>query len=77
MSTKNKKDNTKIIGIDNIKIITNGTIDEFKNITNPNQVGKVINTDNNEVVNEITPMIMIINQGNTDYKGRQFEQEEA
>lgn len=70
MSKKNNNGNTKIIGIDNINIITNGTLDEFKNITNPNQVGKVINTDNNEVVNEITPMIMIINQGNTDYKER-------
>lgn len=65
-----KKDNTKIIGIDNIEIITNGTLDELKNIKNPNQVGQVINTDTNEFVKEITPMIMIINQGNPDYKER-------
>lgn len=70
MSKKTITDKTKIVGIDNIEIITNGTLDEFKNITNPNQVGQVINTDTNEVVKEITPMVMIINQGNPDYKDR-------
>ena len=66
----NSKENTKIIGIDDIEIITNGTLKELEKVKNPNQVGKVINKDTNKTIKEITPMIMIINQGNPDYVER-------
>lgn len=70
MSKINSKENTKIIGIDNIEIITNGTLEDLEKIKNPNQVGKVINKDTNEFISEITPMIMIINQNESDYRDR-------
>ena len=63
-------DKNKIVGIDNINIITNGSIDDMSRITNPNQKGSVINKNTNSKVSEITPMIMIINQGMSDYKER-------
>lgn len=65
------KPNTKIIGIDDIDTIINGTLQELASIKNPNQIGKVINLDdNNSVLSEITPLIMIVNQGCKDYKSR-------
>lgn len=70
MSKIKSKENTKIIGIDNIEIITNGTLEDLEKIKNPNQVGQVINKNTNEFINEITPMIMIINQNKSDYKER-------
>lgn len=70
MSKINSKENTKIIGINNIEIITNGTLEDLEKIKNPNQVGQVINKDTHEFINEITPMIMIINQNKSDYKER-------
>ena len=57
----------KIIDIDDIDIITNGSLEDLKQIKNPNQIGKVID-ENNEVVSNITPLFMIINQGCKDYK---------
>lgn len=63
-------DDNKIVGIDNINIITNGSIDDMSRITNPNQKGSVNNKHTNSKVSEITPMIMIINQGMNDYKER-------
>ena len=59
----------KIVGIDNIDIITNGSIEELGEISNPNQVGKVVSEDGSTISN-ITPLIMIINQGAKDYKTR-------
>ena len=61
---------TQIVGIDNIEIITNGTLDDMIKVTNPNQIGQIIYIKINEVKSEITPMIMIINQGQFDYKER-------
>ena len=61
---------TKIIGINNINIITNGTIQDLEKITDPNQIGQVIYKDTNEVKSEITPLIIIINQGKKNYKQR-------
>lgn len=66
----NSKENTKIIGIDDIEIITNGTLKDLEKVKNPNQVGQVIDKDTNKILKEITPMIMIINQGLSDYVER-------
>tara|TARA_A100000164_G_C21395797_1_gene535384 strand:+ start:20 stop:451 length:432 start_codon:yes stop_codon:yes gene_type:complete len=66
----NDNNDNKIEGIDNINIITNGSIDDMTRITNPNQKGSVINKNTNSKVSDITPMIMIINQGLSDYKDR-------
>ena len=41
MSKIKSKENTKIIGIDNIEIITNGTLQDLEKIKNPNQVGQL------------------------------------
>lgn len=62
--------NNVISGIDNIDIITYGTLKEMIQVTNPNQVGKVINNDTMEVMYDINPMIMIINQNKSDYRER-------
>jgi len=61
---------TNIINIDNLNIITNGSLQDLNKISNPNQVGQVIYKDNSEVKSDINPMIMIINQGLEDYKER-------
>ena len=61
---------TKIIGIDNIDIITNGTIKDLEQIINPNQVGKVIYKNTMEYKCDITSLIMSINQNKKDYKQR-------
>jgi hypothetical protein len=61
---------SKIIGIDQIDIITNGSIDDIKMIKNPNQIGKVIDEKTNDEKFEITPIFMIINQGLKDFKDR-------
>jgi len=66
----NDKKKNKIVDIDNINIIINGSIDDMSRITNPNQKGSVINKHTNSKVSDITPMIMIINQGLSDYKDR-------
>ena len=60
----------KIINIDNLDIITNGTLEDMRKINNPNQIGQVIYKDNEEIKSSITPMIMIINQGLKDYRQR-------
>ena len=59
----------KIIGIDDIDIITNGSIEELGSISNPNQLGRVVSEDGTFITN-ITLLIMIINQGAKDYKSR-------
>jgi len=62
--------NSKIVGIDQINILTNGSLEELKTIKNPNQVGTIINKDDNTTHGEITPLIMIINQGIKDWLKR-------
>jgi hypothetical protein len=62
-------DKNKITGIDQKDIIINGSIQDLADITNPNQVGSVLDSSNN-VISEITPLIMIINQGCKDYKDK-------
>lgn len=63
--------NRKITNIDHLDILTNGTVDEIRNsVTNPNQVGCVIDTKTNEKISQITPVIMIINQGLSDIDNR-------
>jgi hypothetical protein len=63
------------VGIDDIDIITNGSIDKLSSIKNPNQKGYVINKITKERLSEITPMILIINQGSNNYKERLAELE--
>lgn len=58
----------KITKINNINEITNGTLDELKEI-DPNQVGHVVD-ENGNIVSEITPIIMIINQKRKDMEQR-------
>ena len=65
--TRKKK---RITGIDNINIITNGTLKDLEQVENPNQVGRVEYNDSNEYCSDITPLIMIINQNISDYKER-------
>jgi hypothetical protein len=60
----------KIVNIDNLDTIINGTLEDMSKIINPNQVCQVINKDNGEVKTDINPMIMIINQGLNDYRER-------
>ena len=61
----------KITNIDHLDILTNGTVDEIRNsVTNPNQIGYVINSKTNEQISQITPVIMIINQGLSDLDNR-------
>ena len=63
--------NHKITSIDHLDILTNGTVDEIRNsVTNPNQIGCVIDPKTNEQVSQITPVIMIINQGLPDLDNR-------
>lgn len=64
---KNSNKN-KIIEIDNIYYITNGTLDEMNTINNPNQIGKVVRKDTGEIVTEITPLFMIINQNAINFR---------
>lgn len=52
----------KIVDIDNIQIITNGSISELSTIDNPNQVGSIFDNDNQKTVSQITPLIMLVNQ---------------
>ena len=52
----------KITGIDNIDIITNGTADQFKTITNADQVGHIIDKTTQNILSETTPLFMIIVQ---------------
>lgn len=60
----------KIVGIDQIDILTNGSLEELKTIKNANQVGSVRNKDDDTIHGEITPLIMIINQGAKDWLKR-------
>jgi hypothetical protein len=61
----------KITNIDHLDILTNGTVDEIKDsVTNPNQIGYVIDTKTNEQISQITPVIIIINQGLSDLDNR-------
>ena len=60
----------KIRGIDQIDIITNGSLEELKNIQNANQIGSILNIDDESICSEITPLIMVINQGEKDWLSR-------
>lgn len=61
---------TIILDIDNIDTITNGSLNDMRTIDSPNQVGRVVYKDTGEFISNINPMIMIINQGLSDYKER-------
>jgi hypothetical protein len=63
--------NRKITNIDHLDILTNGTVDEIiDSVSNPNQIGYVIDTKTNEQISQITPVIIIINQGLSDLDNR-------
>ena len=67
----NPRDNkNKIVGIDQIDILINGSPEELKMIKHPNQVGNIKNMDDDSIHGEITPLIMIINQGSKDWLKR-------
>lgn len=70
MNNTMTKDNIKITGfsINEINIITNGSPNEMKTINNTNQIGIIINKDNNDIISETTPLIMIINSKRKDWK---------
>ena len=74
MDMSNMKTHTenKITEIDHIYFITNGTLDEMNKIENPNQVGKVVRRDTGEIVSEITPLFMIINQCSKNFREKLF-----
>ena len=60
------QDKNKIVGFsrEDISLITNGNADSIKNISNPNQIGQVKNA-NDEIISDITPLIMVINAAGT------------
>lgn len=62
---QNTDSNRKIL-IDDVNVITNGSPEELKYIKKPNAIGKVINTETNEELCEITPLVMIMNQSSRD-----------
>ena len=62
---QNMDKNRKIL-IDDVNVITNGIPEELKYIKKPNAIGKVINTETNEELCEITPLVMIMNQASRD-----------
>ena len=64
----NNSDRNKIIKINNIFEIINGTLDDMKQV-DPNQVGHVVDV-NGKYLSEITPIIMIINQNRKDMRER-------
>lgn len=68
MSNMKSLNENKVIEIDNIFFITNGTLDEMNKIDNPNQVGNVVRIDTGEIVSEITPLFMIINQNAKNFR---------
>jgi len=57
----NKEGKNKIVNINHIDIIINGSLEELATVSDPNQVGNVVN-DVGEVISEITPLFMVINQ---------------
>ena len=62
---------TKIINIDDLDVLTNGTVEEIRTtVTNPNQIGHVINKENNEQLSQITPAFILYNQGLSDVRLR-------
>tara|TARA_Y100001980_G_C14234450_1_gene85549 strand:- start:121 stop:408 length:288 start_codon:yes stop_codon:yes gene_type:complete len=60
--------NNKIVNIDHIFEITNGTLEDLQ-MVNPNQVGQVKN-ENGKVISSITPIIMVFNQNRGDKNER-------
>ena len=62
-------DKNKIIGFNSndFNIIVNGGCNNIKNISDPNKIGEVINSDG-EVISKITPLIMIINSSRKEWR---------
>ena len=61
MCSVNNTSDKKFIIISQNDIITNGSVEKLSTIKNPNEIGSVIDKDNN-VISQITALFMIINQ---------------
>ena len=61
-------DNYRIKKIDNLDILINSNIESFSSI-NPNQIGNVLDS-NNEVVSHITPIMIISWKQPKNYIGK-------
>ena len=59
-------DNKRKILIDDVNVIINGSPEELKYMKKPNAIGKVINTETNQELCEITPLVMMMNQTSRD-----------
>lgn len=68
MSFTEMQNENKIVNIDNIFQISNGTLEELK-LVDPNQVGQIVDKKGN-ILSDITPIIMIINQNKIDVNQR-------
>ena len=68
----NNNDKNKIIGFsqDDLSLIANGNSETIKNISNPNKVGHVEDS-NGKCISDITPLIMLINSGGTGDKWKE------
>ena len=60
-----KKNTDNKIIIDQSDIITNGTIEQLMTIKNSNEIGSIVDKNNN-FISQITPLIMIVNQSSLD-----------
>ena len=68
MNSTKMQNEKKIVNIDNIYQITNGSIEELK-LVDPNQIGQVVDKEGN-ILSDITPIIMIINQNKINVNQR-------
>ena len=68
MNSTKMQNEKKIVNIDNIYKITNGSIEELK-LVDPNQIGQVVDKEGN-ILSDITPIIMIINQNKINVNQR-------
>ncbi len=59
--------NYRITGIDYMSLLKTGTVEDMKKITNPNQVGIVLD-NNNHVISYTTPMAIVIENNPKNYQ---------
>ena len=60
-----KNNNKNKIIINQSDIITNGTIEQLLTIKNSNEIGSIVDKNNN-FISQITPLIMIVNQSSLE-----------
>ena len=56
-------------GIEYMSILKTGSVDDMKNITNPNQVGSIVDVNNN-FVSYTTPMAIVIENNPKNYQDK-------